>query len=75
MQLTFDQPYLSIKSLPESEIPAFCIITGPNGSGKTHLLKAIKAGKVKLVPRSTSIEYFDWTTFKQSDTQSADRPD
>jgi len=48
MKLTFSQPSQSITSLPETELNDFAIITGVNGSGKTHLLNAINTGHVTV---------------------------
>jgi len=48
MRLKFKQPYQSITSLPETEITDFAIITGLNGSGKTHLLNAINLGHITI---------------------------
>jgi energy-coupling factor transporter ATP-binding protein EcfA2 len=44
MKLSFQHPYKSIQQLPVSELPSFTIVTGANGSGKTHLLRAIEEG-------------------------------
>ena len=46
MKLKFEQPYKSIgeeiqKDLEKLDFPDFSIITGTNGSGKTHLLEAM----------------------------------
>lgn len=46
MDLTFSAPYLSIISFPDITVPEFTLITGPNGGGKSHLLKAIEQGHV-----------------------------
>lgn len=48
MKLTFSKPYQSITSFPELELNDFAIITGINGSGKTHLLNAINLGNIKI---------------------------
>jgi AAA15 family ATPase/GTPase len=48
MKLIFQRPYKSIKSLPIIELPDFVIITGVNGSGKTHLLQAISNSCVQI---------------------------
>lgn len=52
MQLSFAHPHLSISAFPPVEIPAFTVIIGLNGSGKSHLLQAIANGQVanSIVP-------------------------
>ena len=65
MILTLKKPYLSIVALPRTSLPAFTLLTGLNGTGKTHLLKAIEAGSVALdiaPSHKEDIRYFDWTT-------------
>jgi predicted ATPase len=66
MKLTFSQQHKSIKNLPEFKLPAFSVITGANGSGKTHLLEAIQNGNVSVDDLSRSegeIKYFTWSNF------------
>ena len=46
MKLTFRQAHESIRQFTPVDLPDFSIITGLNGSGKTHLMRSIKAGKV-----------------------------
>lgn len=48
MILKFNSAYQSIASLEETEINDFAVITGLNGSGKTHLLNAIHNGHVNV---------------------------
>ena len=48
MILKFNSAYQSITSLEETEINDFAVITGLNGSGKTHLLNAIHNGQVNI---------------------------
>lgn len=48
MILKFNSAYQSITSLEETEINDFAVITGLNGSGKTHLLNAIHNGQVNV---------------------------
>ena len=65
MKLKFKRPYLSILTLPEMTLPPFTLITGLNGSGKTHLLKAIADGAVRIEGMASSaqnVRYFDWNT-------------
>jgi energy-coupling factor transporter ATP-binding protein EcfA2 len=66
LKLLFKKPYLSIKDLPEIELPAFSIITGINGSGKSHLLQAISKGDIEIAgleKKKNSIRLFDWNSF------------
>ncbi len=46
-ELKFNLPYKSINSFKTIEIPNFCLVTGKNGSGKSHLLEAIAKSSVK----------------------------
>lgn len=65
MELTFQKPYISIKAMPTVEMSNFSVLTGINGSGKTHLLKAVEQGFIKvnnLIPQE--IVYFNNATFK-----------
>lgn len=48
MILKFNSAYQSITSLEETEINDFAVVTGLNGSGKTHLLNAIHNGQVNI---------------------------
>lgn len=45
--LTFSSSYKSLYRFETAELPAFVVLTGRNGSGKTHLLEAIRDGKVR----------------------------
>lgn len=64
--LKFKSPHQSIDhSFNSVLLDDFSIFTGKNGSGKTHLLNAIKNGKVtfnSLIPNE--IVYFNFETFK-----------
>ena len=48
ISLTFVKPHRSIRNLPSVNLPDFTVITGTNGSGKTHLLEAINSGAVAV---------------------------
>ncbi|HMI05371.1 MAG TPA: AAA family ATPase, partial [Pedobacter sp.] len=48
MKLTFNSVYQSITSFDQTEISDFAVITGLNGSGKTHLLNAIHNGQISV---------------------------
>lgn len=41
IKVTIRQKHKSINPPCEFELPSFCVLTGKNGSGKTHLLEAI----------------------------------
>lgn len=41
IKVTITQKHKSINPPCEFELPSFCVLTGKNGSGKTHLLEAI----------------------------------
>lgn len=49
MQIKIDKKYRSIDSQSEFELPDFAVITGKNGSGKTHLLEAISRRNISTV--------------------------
>jgi energy-coupling factor transporter ATP-binding protein EcfA2 len=63
MRFTFQTDYRSIKHLPCSELPDFSVLTGENGAGKTHFLKAVEGGQIVVegVP-TNKIQYYNWTT-------------
>lgn len=48
MKIVFNKQHKSIKQFDEAELQDFSVFIGPNGSGKTHLLQAIKWGFVKV---------------------------
>ncbi len=64
MKIKFDQKYKSIGTFDVADTPDFSVFVGTNGSGKTHLLKAIKDGFVKAddIPKER-ISYFNFQTF------------
>ena len=66
MKIKVIQPYKSIKSLPEISLPNFVVLTGINGSGKTHLLEGITAGRIHLEierRKVSSIVHFNYQDF------------
>lgn len=70
MQLTFKTPHLSIVDFSDVTLPAFTLITGVNGVGKTHLLKAIQEGKIlaDIAPEfKRQARFFDWMTLVPQD--------
>jgi energy-coupling factor transporter ATP-binding protein EcfA2 len=69
--LTFGSVYKSITSLPAIELPCFVVLTGVNGSGKTHLLTAIRDSKVHTSIThnpAADVRLFDSTNIIPSDT-------
>jgi len=48
IKLNYQRNYKSIKQFQEIEIEDFSVITGLNGSGKSHLLQAIDTGAIQL---------------------------
>ncbi len=41
MEVTIKKEYKSLKNLTTFHVPNFCVLTGKNGSGKTHLFEAL----------------------------------
>ena len=69
--LSFVSVHKSITALNEISLPSFVVLTGINGSGKTHLLNAIKGGQVfsSLVKNhQVDIRMFDSTNIVPTDT-------
>ena len=68
---SFNSIYKSIVSFPTTELPKFVVLTGRNGSGKTHFLEAVKAGHVRseIAPNPTAdVLLFNWNTIIPKDT-------
>lgn len=64
IQLSFRSPYISIDSFNDTEIAGFSVITGLNGSGKTHLLKAINEGAIAVKNiEPAEIIYYSYNDF------------
>lgn len=63
--LSLYRQHKSISSLQNIDLPSFVVLTGKNGSGKSHLLEAISLGSVKTSiteePRK-EIGIFTWNT-------------
>ncbi|MFB3041019.1 MAG: ATP-binding protein [Nitrososphaerales archaeon] len=65
MRLIFKQPHLSITTFAPVELAPFSVITGVNGSGKSHLLQAIEMRHVQVEGHEqAAIVRFDYETFK-----------
>lgn len=48
MRIELKTQYKSLKEPISTELPDLTIVTGPNGSGKTHLLAGLSSGEVEL---------------------------
>lgn len=70
MKLNFVSDYLSIQSLNNIELIDFTIITGVNGSGKSHLLSAIEKKHIQIVdiinPRIVLFNYINFMLDQES---------
>ena len=69
--LTFSSSYKSLYRFETVELPAFVVLTGRNGSGKTHLLEAIRDGKIRsslVNDPSQDVRFFTAATIIPADT-------
>lgn len=65
MILEFKTRYLSIDGIDRTELPKFTVLTGVNGSGKSHLLQAIQQGSISVVGiNPQQIVHFNYETFR-----------
>lgn len=48
MELVFKEKYLSISAFDDIFLPELTVITGVNGSGKSHFLTALEEGKIGI---------------------------
>lgn len=65
MILEFHTPHLSITELAQTELPSFTVLTGVNGSGKSHLLSAITNQSIRIQGiEQPRIILFNYATFK-----------
>lgn len=70
-KISFNSVHKSITGLAETTLPKLVVLTGRNGSGKTHLLEAINEGYVRstLAPNFESdVLLFDWNSIIPKDT-------
>ncbi len=70
-QLAFVSIHKSITRLNPVGLPSFVVLTGKNGSGKTHLLTAIKENKVSsslVLNHQTDVRLFNSVDIVPSDT-------
>ena len=64
MQLSFAKNHISIRQFDSVELPDLVVLTGRNGSGKTHLLQAIHSGACRLDSfQPNEIQYFNYQNF------------
>jgi predicted ATPase len=65
MKLTFTQNHLSVEAFQEVNADDFIVLTGVNGSGKSHLLDAIEQRKVFIDDSNVlRIVKFNFETFR-----------
>ncbi len=65
MELTFKQDHVSITKFNPIELSDFTVLTGVNGSGKSHLLSAIEQRKCTLKNlENANIVHFNYENFK-----------
>lgn len=65
MRLEFKKQHLSIEQFSPVELPEFVVLTGVNGSGKSHLLEAIANRSVTIVGyEQSNIVLFDYQNFR-----------
>ena len=65
MKLVFQKKHFSITALEPTELPAFTVLTGVNGSGKSHLLEAINLKAVKVADKENPrIVLFNYENFR-----------
>jgi ABC-type cobalamin/Fe3+-siderophores transport system ATPase subunit len=64
MKISFINNYKSIHQFNETETPDFCVFVGKNGAGKTHLLRSIESGHVKIDNIDKDrVTYFNFQSF------------
>lgn len=76
MKVVFKSVYASIRGFDEIELSDFTVLTGLNGSGKTHFLKAIQNGQSQIDDiNRISVKYFDYKDFRvdQPEVQLAEK--
>ncbi len=67
--LSFGFGYKSIKDFTDVDLPDFCLVTGINGSGKSHLLEALSETHIKssCVANTAQVAIFTWPTLAPND--------
>lgn len=69
LKLSINTPHLSIPDGMQIELPDLTVLTGSNGSGKSHLLKAIQNSAPHHGIPPDQIALFDLGTFRLADEQ------
>jgi len=70
MELHLQQSYKSIKEFPKTDLPSFTLITGLNGSGKTHFLNALQQGAIRADGIEVGdVRFFSWTDMNPQDNE------
>lgn len=65
MRLQFNHPHLSIDRFEPVDVPDFVVLTGVNGSGKSHLLEAMEKRAVSIAGMErANIVLFNYETFR-----------
>ncbi len=65
MKLIFKQPHISITQFNPIDLSDFTVITGVNGSGKSHLLSAIEQKKCSIQGlENATVVHFNYENFK-----------
>ncbi|WP_181170848.1 AAA family ATPase [Mesorhizobium sp. B2-6-2] len=61
--------YKSISKLKPTELPSFTVLTGVNGSGKSHILEAIRSGQIQadVSPDISQIQLYTWNDLVPND--------
>jgi predicted ATPase len=73
--ISFVSVHKSLTSFEAIDLPNFVVLTGRNGSGKTHLLTGITSGKIKsslVSDVSRDVKLFDSTSIIPQDTGAFD---
>ena len=69
MTIELSQPYMSIETLKTHELPAFTVLIGRNGAGKTQLLDALKEGRAVIPGIGVDdIALYNMTSFRSPNT-------
>ena len=65
MNLKLIQEYCSIKELDEISLPDFVVLTGVNGAGKTHLLKAMSCRSIEVKSGENVLNNIKYVNFSE----------
>lgn len=68
MKIEFLEPHLSITGLECPNLPDLTVLTGLNGAGKTHFLKALELGRLFVANVALdTLFYFDNNSFRYNE--------